>query len=274
MAAAVASSSWTIWTARAGRPRGDRRPGRGHVSDRRLGRRPRHVPPDRGEVGHYYRIERLRQRAPLPARRHPPLRPDGRASRDRWDGRAADAAQPRPCRRRTGSLGAARLRRRVLSAAGDARSCVQRRPAPTRACRRNDVQLEGGCPGLDAAAAHRRHDGWSDVPLRSRRPIDRCHDDRRRRRCQTTSGRPRIHTTSARSPIRRPMSARSIDEPHRAASQLELLFDLTFVVAVASVTVQLAHVWPPASEQENQPRSRFFDGPIHLKKGQYQCSTE
>ena len=37
------------------------------------------------------------------------------------------------------------------------------------------------------------------------------------------------------------MSARSIDEPHRAASQLELLFDLTFVVAVASVTVQLAH---------------------------------
>ncbi|MGW2192977.1 low temperature requirement protein A [Streptosporangium sp. NPDC001682] len=37
------------------------------------------------------------------------------------------------------------------------------------------------------------------------------------------------------------MSARPIDEPHRASSQLELLFDLTFVVAVAVVTAQLAH---------------------------------
>ncbi|MEV4177150.1 low temperature requirement protein A [Nonomuraea sp. NPDC049709] len=37
------------------------------------------------------------------------------------------------------------------------------------------------------------------------------------------------------------MSARPIDEPNRAASQLELLFDLTFVVAVAAVTAQLAH---------------------------------
>ncbi|TMR94531.1 low temperature requirement protein A [Nonomuraea basaltis] len=41
--------------------------------------------------------------------------------------------------------------------------------------------------------------------------------------------------------IRVRMSARPIDEPHRAASQLELLFDLTFVVAVAAVTAQLAH---------------------------------
>jgi low temperature requirement protein LtrA len=37
------------------------------------------------------------------------------------------------------------------------------------------------------------------------------------------------------------MSARPIDEPNRVASQLELLFDLTFVVAVAAVTAQLAH---------------------------------
>jgi low temperature requirement protein LtrA len=37
------------------------------------------------------------------------------------------------------------------------------------------------------------------------------------------------------------MSRRAIDEPHRAASQLELLFDLTFVVAVASATARLAH---------------------------------
>ncbi|GGL21813.1 membrane protein [Sphaerisporangium melleum] len=37
------------------------------------------------------------------------------------------------------------------------------------------------------------------------------------------------------------MRARPIDEPNRVASQLELLFDLTFVVAVAAVTAQLAH---------------------------------
>ncbi|GLW12065.1 membrane protein [Microtetraspora sp. NBRC 13810] len=37
------------------------------------------------------------------------------------------------------------------------------------------------------------------------------------------------------------MSARPLDEPHRVSSQLELLFDLTFVIAVAAVTAQLAH---------------------------------
>ncbi|MEU6426598.1 low temperature requirement protein A [Microbispora sp. NPDC046973] len=37
------------------------------------------------------------------------------------------------------------------------------------------------------------------------------------------------------------MSARAIDEPHRVSSQLELLFDLTFVIAVAAVTAQFAH---------------------------------
>lgn len=37
------------------------------------------------------------------------------------------------------------------------------------------------------------------------------------------------------------MTARSVGEPHRASSQLELLFDLTFVVAIASITAQLAH---------------------------------
>ncbi|MFF0267497.1 low temperature requirement protein A [Kribbella sp. NPDC004536] len=41
--------------------------------------------------------------------------------------------------------------------------------------------------------------------------------------------------------IRVRMSARPIDEPHRVSSQLELLFDLTFVVAVAAVTEQFAH---------------------------------
>ncbi|MFI5706925.1 low temperature requirement protein A [Kribbella sp. NPDC051620] len=41
--------------------------------------------------------------------------------------------------------------------------------------------------------------------------------------------------------LRVPMKARPIDEPHRASSPLELLFDLTFVVAVAAATAQLAH---------------------------------
>jgi low temperature requirement protein LtrA len=40
--------------------------------------------------------------------------------------------------------------------------------------------------------------------------------------------------------IRVRMSARAIDEPNRVASQLELLFDLTFVVAIAAATEQLA----------------------------------
>ena len=42
-------------------------------------------------------------------------------------------------------------------------------------------------------------------------------------------------------PIRIRMTARSIDEPHRTASPLELLFDLTFVIAVAALTSRFAH---------------------------------
>jgi low temperature requirement protein LtrA len=38
-----------------------------------------------------------------------------------------------------------------------------------------------------------------------------------------------------------PVTARTVDEPHRAATQLELLFDLTFVVAVVAVVTQLDH---------------------------------
>jgi low temperature requirement protein LtrA len=41
--------------------------------------------------------------------------------------------------------------------------------------------------------------------------------------------------------IRLRMCARPIDEPHRTSSELELLFDLTFVVAVSAVTGQFAH---------------------------------
>src|ERR687889_68222 len=41
--------------------------------------------------------------------------------------------------------------------------------------------------------------------------------------------------------IRVRMRERDTGEPHRASSPLELLFDLTFVVAVAAITAQLAH---------------------------------
>jgi low temperature requirement protein LtrA len=37
------------------------------------------------------------------------------------------------------------------------------------------------------------------------------------------------------------MAPRAVDEPHRASTQLELLFDLTFVVAIAAVVAQLGH---------------------------------
>ena len=47
--------------------------------------------------------------------------------------------------------------------------------------------------------------------------------------------------THGRSGIRVRMMARPTDESGRVSSQLELLFDLTFVVAVASITRQLAH---------------------------------
>jgi low temperature requirement protein LtrA len=50
-----------------------------------------------------------------------------------------------------------------------------------------------------------------------------------------------LPAASTRIRIRVRMSARPIDEPHRVSSQLELLFDLTFVVAVAAITAQLAH---------------------------------
>ena len=41
--------------------------------------------------------------------------------------------------------------------------------------------------------------------------------------------------------IRRRMTARDVSESHRASSPLELLFDLTFVVAIALIAAQLAH---------------------------------
>jgi low temperature requirement protein LtrA len=45
-----------------------------------------------------------------------------------------------------------------------------------------------------------------------------------------------LPAASTRIRIRVRMSARPIDEPHRVTTQLELLFDLTFVVAVAAIT--------------------------------------
>jgi low temperature requirement protein LtrA len=48
-------------------------------------------------------------------------------------------------------------------------------------------------------------------------------------------------TGAARVPWRRPLAGRDPDEPHRASTPLELLFDLSFVVGVASVAAELAH---------------------------------
>src|SRR3954454_901806 len=48
-------------------------------------------------------------------------------------------------------------------------------------------------------------------------------------------------TPRPRTPVRIRMRARAVDEPHRASTQLELLFDLTFVVAVAAAVAQLGH---------------------------------
>ena len=42
-------------------------------------------------------------------------------------------------------------------------------------------------------------------------------------------------------PVRIRMTARSVGESHRTASPLELLFDLTFVIAVATLTSRFAH---------------------------------
>ena len=41
--------------------------------------------------------------------------------------------------------------------------------------------------------------------------------------------------------VRIRMTGRAVDEPHRASTQLELLFDLTFVVAIAAVVRELGH---------------------------------
>ncbi|WP_254723824.1 low temperature requirement protein A [Actinomadura luzonensis] len=48
-------------------------------------------------------------------------------------------------------------------------------------------------------------------------------------------------TTPGTGPLRVRMTGRPADEPHRVSSQLELLFDLTFVIAVAAVTARFAH---------------------------------
>src|SRR4051812_42928953 len=55
-----------------------------------------------------------------------------------------------------------------------------------------------------------------------------------------SNGSATVPPASTGSRIRVRMTARAVDEPHRTASQLELLFDLTFVVAVSAVTTQFA----------------------------------
>jgi low temperature requirement protein LtrA len=50
-----------------------------------------------------------------------------------------------------------------------------------------------------------------------------------------------VALVTARYSALRRMRPRDPSEPHRVATPLELLFDLTFVVAVAEVARQLAH---------------------------------
>jgi low temperature requirement protein LtrA len=50
-----------------------------------------------------------------------------------------------------------------------------------------------------------------------------------------------VTTGAARVPWRRPLAGRDPDEPHRASTPLELLFDLSFVVAVSIAAVELHH---------------------------------
>ena len=48
-------------------------------------------------------------------------------------------------------------------------------------------------------------------------------------------------TTGNTTPWARPLSGRDPGEAHRASTPLELFFDLTFVVAIASAAAQLHH---------------------------------
>ena len=48
-------------------------------------------------------------------------------------------------------------------------------------------------------------------------------------------------TTGNTTPWARPLSGRDPAEAHRASTPLELFFDLTFVVAIASAAAQLHH---------------------------------
>jgi len=52
-------------------------------------------------------------------------------------------------------------------------------------------------------------------------------------------------TTETRRSWLSPMRPRSATEPHRAATPLELFFDLCFVVAVAQAALPLHHVARP-----------------------------
>lgn len=55
-----------------------------------------------------------------------------------------------------------------------------------------------------------------------------------------------------------PLSARNPDEPHRAATQLELFFDLISVIAIASVTAGLHHAISEGHGLEKLPVFVFF----------------
>ena len=111
-----------------------------------------------------------------------------------------------------------RVRRRLLHDPAAPGPGVRRQPADAGARDRRHVRAQGQAQSLmQMPTDGRSRDGRSDV---------RVHRPRRSR--------------SGMSQIRVRMTARAVDEPHRASSQLELLFDLTFVVAISRITAPLA----------------------------------
>jgi hypothetical protein len=66
-----------------------------------------------------------------------------------------------------------------------------------------------------------------------------------------------------------PMRARGVDEPHRASTPLELLFDLCFVVAVAQDAAKLHH----AVSESHVGHGSGNTAPVRTKALANRCSV-
>ena len=199
----------------------DRRPGRRREGHRGLGRRPGDVPSRARRSRALLPLPGAQARSVLPPRRHGGIGALRRCDPHRLGGRPTDAAEPACAPTTRPEVGSER--RKTSSTSRTARSCnswTRRSTATRRCCGARSAPCSGSRskPSTDADADRRRtRDGGSDLRIRCPR-----------------GSRPSM------SQIRVRMTARATDEPHRASSQLELLFDLTFVVAISRITAQLA----------------------------------